>query len=130
MSNNSEVRPQAGVMELVSGIITDVQVLIKQQLALSRHEFKGEIGHARKAGYLVGIGMAIGVMGSVLLSVMLVHLLARMAPELPLWACYGVIGAPIAALGGILCVVGIQRFGALNTATVKVAHDVREKING
>jgi flagellar biosynthesis protein FliR len=130
MLNDVETRPDAGVVRLVGGIINDVQALIKQQLALSRHEIKGEIGHARKAGYLVAVGLAIVVMGTVLLCGMLVHLLARIAPDLPLWACYGIVGAPIAALGGVLCMMGIQRFGNFNSVAVELAHDLKENVDG
>jgi hypothetical protein len=131
MSNGLETRPETGVMELVSGIITDVHVLMRQQLALFQHEIKGEIGHAREAGSLVAIGLAIVVMGGVLLCGMLVHLLARMAPGLPLWGCYGIVGAPVAGLGGILCLVGIQKFKHFNNATtVEPARDLKEKVDG
>jgi hypothetical protein len=130
MSNDRETRQEAGVMELVNGIITDVHVLTKQQLALFRHEIKGEIGHAREAGSLVAAGLAIVAMGSVLLCAMLVHLLVRMAPDLPLWGCYGIVGTPIAVLGSILCLVGIQRFRYFNTPSVELAHDLKEKVDG
>ena len=110
MPDDLKTRTETGVMDLVSGIITDVHVLVNQQLALFQHEIKGEIGHAQEAGSLVGIGLAIVVVGGVLLCGMLVHLLARIAPGLPLWGCYGIVGAPVTTLGGILCLMGIQRF--------------------
>jgi len=130
MSNDQETRPEAGVFGLLSGIIADIHALTKQQLALFRHEIKGEIGHAREAGSLVAAGLGIIVMGSVLLCAMLVHLLARMAPDLPLWGCYGIVGAPIAALGGILCLVGLQKFKYFNASTMERAHDLKEKTDG
>jgi len=130
MSNEQTTRPGSSVAGLVSGIVTDFQVLIRQQLALSRHEIKSEIGQAQMAGYFVATGLAIAVMGSVLLCGMAVHLLARLAPQLPLWGCYGIVGAPIAILGGILCMVGIQRFGSLNTATVELTRGLKEKLDG
>jgi hypothetical protein len=71
MSNVPETRPEADVMELINGIIIDVQVLIRQQLALIQHEIKAEIERAVDAGSLVAAGLAIVVMGSGLLCVML-----------------------------------------------------------
>lgn len=130
MSNDLETRPEAGVMALVSGIITDVHVLVKQQVALFQYEMKGEIGHAREAGSLVAAGLAIVVVGGVLLCGMLVHLLALMAPALPLWGCYGIVGAPVAALGSVLCLVGIQRFRYFNTPTIEPTQDLKEKVDG
>ncbi len=130
MSNDLETRPDRGVMKLVSGIVTDVHVLTEQQLALFRHEIKGEIGHAQEAGSLVAVGLAILVMGSVLLCGMLVHLLAQTAPELPLWGCYGIVGTPIAVLGGILCVTGLQRFRYFKSPTLDTAPDLKRNIDG
>ena len=130
MSNGLETQPESSVMELVGGIITDVHVLVQQQLALFQHEIKGEIGHAREAGSLVAAGLAIVAVGSVLLGGMLVHLLARMAPNLPLWGCYGIVGAPVAALGGVLCLMGIQRFRYFNAPTVGPAQDLKERVDG
>ena len=130
MPNDSTTRPEASVMTLIGGIVSDVNILIRQQLALSRHEIKREISHAQSAGYLVAVGLTIVAMGSVLLCGMLVHLLALMAPQLPLWGCYGIVGAPIAVFGAILCMVGIQRFGNFNTATVGLTRDLKEKLDG
>lgn len=130
MPNDQATLPQAGVIELVSGIINDVHLLTKQQLALFRHEIKGEIGHAREAGSLVAVGLAIVAMGSVLLCAMLVHLLARMAPDLPVWGCYGIVGSPIAALGAILCLVGVQRFKYIDTPSAELVRDPKERADG
>jgi hypothetical protein len=130
MPNVPETRPEADVMELINGIIIDVQVLIRQQLALIQHEIKGEIKRAVDAGSLVAAGLAIVVMGSGLLCVMLVHLLAQLAPFLPLWGCYGIVGTPVATLGGILCLVGIQRLKHFNAPIDGLAQNHKEKSDG
>ena len=130
MSNGQNTQPDAGVVELVSGIITDVQMLIRQQVALFQHEIRGEVRRAREAVSLVAAGLAILVVGVIFLCGMLVHLLARMAPGLPLWGCYGIVGAPIATLGGILCFVGIQRFSQVNTPAGEQVQDPRENVDG
>lgn len=130
MSDDLKRQPEPGVTELVSGIITDVHVLIRQQLALFQYQIKGEIGHAREAGSLVAVGLAIVVVGSIFLCGMLVHLLARLAPDLPLWGCYGIVGTPVTALGGVLCLVGIQRFRYFNAPTVEPIQDHKEKVDG
>ncbi len=128
MSNDLEMRPEGGVVALMGGIITDVHMLVKQQLALFRHEIKGEVSHAREAGSLVAAGMSVIVMGGVLLGGMLVHFLMWMAPALPLWACYGIVGAPVAGLGGILCLVGIRKFKRFDNPGVEPVLELREKV--
>ena len=130
MPNDPEKRPEADVMELVNGIIIDVQVLIRQQLALIQHEIKGEIDRTIDAGALVAVGLAVIVMGGGLLCVMLVHLLARMAPVIPLWGCYGIVGTPVAVFGAVLCRVGIQRLRSFSTPAVVLDQDRKENANG
>jgi hypothetical protein len=78
----------------------------------------------------VAAGLAIAMVGSIFLCGMLVHLLARMIPGLPLWACYGIVGAPITTLGGVLCFVGIQRFNHFNTPTGEPVQHLEENVNG
>ena len=130
MSNDLKTRPEPGVMDLLNGIITDIHVLVRQQMALFRIEIKDEIGHAREAGSLVAVGFAIVVMGGVLFCEMLVRLLAWMAPAVPLWGCYGIVGVPIIVLGGILCLAGIQKFGYFNTTIIEKPHEFKEKTDG
>jgi len=128
MSNDPETRPEGGVVALMGGIITDVHMLIKQQLALFEHDIKGEVSHASEAGSLVAVGLSVIVMGGVLLGGMLVHFLAWVAPVLPLWGCYGIVGAPVAGLGAILCLVGIRKFKSFDTQSVEPAQELKEKV--
>ena len=127
MSSDLETRPEGDVVALVGGIITDVHALIEQQLALFQHEIKGQVSQAREAGSLVAAGLSVLVMGGVLLGGMLVHLLLWLAPALPLWGCYGIVGAPVAGLGGILCLVGIRKFKHFETPGVEPARKLKEK---
>lgn len=128
MSNDLEARPEGGVVGLMGGIITDVHMLIKQQLALFQHEITGEGSHVREAGSLVAAGLSVIVMGGVLLGGMLVHLLAWIAPVLPLWGCYGIVGAPVTGLGVILCLAGIRKLKYFNTPSAEPAQELKEKV--
>ncbi len=128
MSNDLEMRPESGVVALMGGIITDVHVLVKQQLALFRHEIKGEVSHAREAGSLVAAGLSVIVMGGVLLGGMSVHFLMWLAPVLPLWGCYGIVGAPVVGLGGILCLVGIRKLKHFDAPSVEAARELKGKV--
>lgn len=130
MPNDPESRPEADVVGLLRGIIIDVQVLIRQQLALVQYEVKAEIGRAVDAGSLVAAGIAVVLMGSGLLCLMLVHLLARMAPAVPLWGCYGIVGTPVAAIGAVLCLVGLHRLRNFNTPTVDPTQGRTENVDG
>jgi hypothetical protein len=124
--NDLQTDPEVSVTQLVSGIIADAQKLIEQQLALLRHEVKDDLHKTKEAGLFLIWGSAIGLVGGILLSFMLVHLLSWAAPELPLWVCYGIGGAPITALGGALFCAGIQKFKSFNPLSDQSAQALKE----
>jgi hypothetical protein len=59
-------------------------------------------------------GVGITLMGGVLVLVMLPLLLQWEVPELPLWACFGIIGGILAAFGGVLVFAGVKKFESFN----------------
>lgn len=129
MPNAAETPPGTSAIKLVSGIISDVRVLIEQQLSLIRHEVKGEIGRARIGGSLLAAGLGILVVGGVMFCGMLVHLLA-LIPDFPLWACYGLVAAPFLLLGAGLCYLGGQKFGGLDSSYPKPKNNGKGKSDG
>lgn len=114
MTVRSEPDTQAGIGQLMNGILADAQDLLRQQLALFRLEVQGELRKAKEAGALMAAGAVIAVAGLLLLCFMAVHLLSWIAPQLPLWVCYGLIGAPFALLGAVLCVSGLRKFNTVS----------------
>jgi len=85
---------------LVSGIISDTQLLIKQEMALARHEFKDELHKTFQATISMAVGVGLVVIGAGLLLLMLVHLLNWAIPTMPPWGGYGIVG-------GVLLLIGI-----------------------
>jgi hypothetical protein len=124
--NDLQTDPEVSVTQLVGGIIADAQKLIEQQLALLRHEVKDDLHKTKEAGLFLIWGLAIGLVGGILLSFMLVQLLSWAAPELPLWVCYGIGGAPITALGGALFCAGIHKFKSFNPLSDQSAQALKE----
>jgi hypothetical protein len=116
----------ASATQLVGGIITDAQELVKQQLALLRHEVKEDFRKAKEAGSFLVWGAGSALVASILLCLMLVHLLSWAVPELPLWVCYGIVGAPIAALGGALFFAGAHKVRSFNPLHDQSAQALKE----
>jgi hypothetical protein len=53
--------------------------------------------------------------GATLIGFMLVYLLNGLAPDtLPLWACFGIVGAGVALVGGIVAYAAVARFKTFN----------------
>src|SRR5262249_28482016 len=112
----TDVQPgsNGSVTQLMNGIAADAGELLKQQVELLRVELKANLRKARKAEELKIIGAAFAMIGSAFLCLMLVHLLSLAAPQLPLWACYGIVGGVVIAVGSVLVLVGIHQFKSIH----------------
>jgi len=106
MLNDLGTGTSPSITGLVSGIVNDAQELIKQQMTLFRHELQVDIRKTKEGVLSLGIGLGVAALGGLMLVFMLVHLLQSLAPELPLWGCYGIVGGMLIAVGGILCYAG------------------------
>jgi len=111
MATNLQTDPGPGVGELVSGIVQDAQELIGQQLALFKQEMRQDLKRAREGVGLLAVATGVLLVGSVLLGLMLVHLLAWLAPSWPLWICYAIIGGALAGIGAFLALQGREKLG-------------------
>jgi hypothetical protein len=114
MASDLETEARFSVTSLVSGIVSDAQELFRQQLAMFRAELKADL--RKTVALLIAIasgGFLVAVSGA-LFCFMLVHLLASLAPALPLWGCFGIVGACVALVGGITAYVAASRFKTFN----------------
>lgn len=114
--------------QLVSGIVADSQELMKQQWALLRHEVQEDIHKTMEASAALTVGAGLTAVGGFLLCQLTVHLVAWAAPSWPMWVCYGVVGLPIAAAGGILVFLGVNKFKSLNPLPDQSAQALKENV--
>jgi hypothetical protein len=115
MASDMHTEERFRVTSLVSGIVGDAQDLMRQQLALFRAEIKDDFRKTVAILITIASGGFLVAVGGALLCFMLVHLLNSLAPDsLPLWACFGIVGAGVALVGGIVAYVAISRFKTFN----------------
>jgi pilus assembly protein TadC len=109
---------------LVSGILADAQQLISQQLTLFRHELEKDVREAKEVVPSLAIGLGGLLIAGVLFGFTLVYLLA-LVPGLPLWACYGIVAAAAAAVGGAFLFFALQKMqeGPLSTRAVEATKE-------
>jgi len=81
---------EASVTQLVSGIVDDAQELLRQQIALLKHEVRKDIRDAKQLSISFVAGAVIALLAGILWSFTLVYLLNLV---LPLWASFAIIGA-------------------------------------
>lgn len=119
ISKNGSNQPSA--TNLVSGILGDFQDLMRQQFALIKAECLADWQKSKEAGLFLLLSLVPLGCGTLLLSFMFAHLLHWMTlpadtdpASLPLWGCYGIAGACLVILGGILFAVGWSKLRAVN----------------
>jgi hypothetical protein len=116
-----------GFTSLVSGILDDAKMLMRQEAQLLRDEVKFEISKAGRAASGFGIGAALGALGGLFLLLMLVHGLNEWFAW-PLWVCYGVVGAALAAAGIVFIVRARSLAGTVHATPRRSLHTMKENV--
>ncbi len=128
MASDLHTQEEFSVTSLLKGIVSDAQELIQQQLALFRAEIKDDF--RKTVGILIAIvsGAFMVAVGGALLCFMVVHLLNSVAPSLPLWGCFGIVGGGVALIGGIVAYVAIAKFKTFNPLPDESVQALKENV--
>jgi hypothetical protein len=128
IANDVPGHREPSVTSLVSGIIADLQQLIQQQVAMVRQEIRDDVCKTKQVAFSLVVGAGITVGGGVLLLLMLTLLLHWVAPQLPLWACCGLVGSVVTAVGGILVYSGVRQFQSFNPLSSQSVRAFKENL--
>jgi len=130
MSNDPRSTAEPSTTSLLGGIINDIGDLIKQEVRFARAEFKADLGKTREAATTLAIGAGVASLSGFLLAWMLVYLLhwATEPAPLPLWACFGIVGALFALVGGLLVMSAVRKFQAFNILPDETAQSLKENV--
>jgi hypothetical protein len=133
----TEVRncTEPSMTTLVSGIVSDMQDLVKQQLLLTRREIEEDLRKTTEAASLFAWGTGFVLLGAITLCLMLSNLIHWLASPpgmdpaaFPLWACHGVVGAVLLVLGGVLMGVGRQRLKTVHPLENPATEALQENV--
>lgn len=113
--------------QLVSDLMVDVRQLMRQELALAKHEIHGEIRKTTGALVVLGTGIGLAAVGGLLLIIMVVHLLQALT-ELPLWACYGIVGGLCAVVSFVLLYLGKNRMSQIEIVPPQTVETMKENV--
>lgn len=119
----------SSLTELVSGIVSDAQTLIRQQVTMLRAEVKEDVRRTKDAAIYMGIGAGVAALGSLFVVIGLVYLLNWFVPGLPLFACWMIVGGVIVLGGGIAFVVGKRLFNSFNPLPDKTINALQENLS-
>ena len=119
---------EPSVTSVVQGIIHDAQELITQQFDLVRAEIKDEVRKVKEAGVALAVGLMLVVPGCFMLCMMIPQLLNWLVPALPLWACYGIVGGAVVAVGVVSLYMGARKLGTLNPMASQSMAALKENV--
>ncbi|MDF2458619.1 MAG: hypothetical protein K0S79_1035 [Nitrospira sp.] len=124
-----EIPPRTGfgLMNLVTAILDDAKVLMRQEAQLLRDEVKLELSKAGRAASGFGIGAVLAAVGALFLLLMLVHGLHEWA-GLSLWASYGLVGGILAGVGVWLILKARSLAGAVHATPRRSLYTMKENV--
>jgi uncharacterized membrane protein len=113
------------VVELIVDILKDIRKLVWQEIRLAKHELRQEVRKILIILLSVTGGIALALVGGLLLVFMLVHLINALT-ELPLWACYGIVAGLFAVIAIMLVAFGIKGLKQLRVIPARTIQTVKE----
>jgi hypothetical protein len=113
------------VVELIIDILKDVRKLVWQEIRLAKHELRREVRKTLIILLSVTVGIALALVGGLLLVFMLVHLINALT-ELPLWACYGIVAGLFTTIGIMLMTFGMKGLKKLHLIPLRTIRIVKE----
>jgi len=115
------------VSELISGLVSDAQLLIHREIDLAKREVTIEIDKVKQGAVALGAGAGVAIIGAFLLGHMLVYLVQTLT-NLPLWVSYLIVGAVFAIAGGVLIMQGIKRMKDVDPVPRETIESVRKDV--
>jgi len=137
MPHEVHTPPEPALTSLLGGIISDFGDLIRQEIRFAKAEVKSDLVKTKEAVTILSIGIGIAALAGLLLVWMLVHLLHWLTlpagsrlddATLPLWACFGIVGATLGVIGGLLIQTAIRKFQSFNPLPEQTAKTVKENV--
>jgi hypothetical protein len=109
---------------LVSGIISDAQQLIRQEINLARREVREELNKAKTAALSMAAGAGLTALGGILFALTLVYVLVALG--LPVWAGYAIVAAVITSIGVALLIIGRAKASQVSVIPPQTAESLKE----
>lgn len=115
------------VAALIGEILADAHTLLMQELQLAKHELQEEGRKTLSGSVAVAGGIFLALFGGLFLLFMFVHLLNALT-ELPLWACFGIIGGVLVIVAITLLAVGVNRVKQVKMLPVRTVETLKENV--
>jgi uncharacterized protein YacL len=114
-----------GIPSLIGGIVQDAIDLVSKELTAAKLEIREELEKTKSAVLLMAVGGAALIVGVLLLSLMLVHLLQNIT-GFELWICHAIVGAVLALIGIISLYSAKQRAATTSLVPTESVQGAKE----
>jgi hypothetical protein len=108
-----ESNETSSLTALIEGIIDDVGLLFRQEVALAQSEVRQEWNKTKRAATALSWGMMVFAVGSIFVGQMLVHFLNWLT-GLHMWVCCGIMGGICFLIGAALYEAGRRWAGQVS----------------
>ena len=127
MADRISTESPPSMTSLLGGIVSDIQTLIRQEIALAKTEMMREWDKAKDAAGSMAAGAAVLAVGGILLCLALVAFLHEVA-LLPWWVAFLLVGATLAVLGAVMYYTGRNKAAQVHVVPPQTAETMRENV--
>jgi protein-S-isoprenylcysteine O-methyltransferase Ste14 len=115
------------VSNLVAGIISDAERLVRQEITLARREIQLEWEKAKMAAVAMAVGLLVCLLAATFLGTMAVYMIHELG-GVPLYGAYAIVGLVCAVLGAVLLYVGWQQASKVHVVPPQTAETIKENV--
>ena len=127
MADRIPTESPPSMASLLGGIVSDIQTLIRQEIALAKTEMMREWDKAKTAAGSMAAGAAVLALGGVLLGIAVVCVLHEVA-LLPWWVSFLLVGGVLAVLGAVMYYTGRNKAAQVHVVPPQTAETMRENV--
>jgi uncharacterized membrane protein YqjE len=114
---------QESVGALISGLLQDLQELVRGEVQLARTEFREDAMTAGRALGSIAAGAFVGVTGFIFLMLGVTYLINK---ELEMWLSAGIVGAVLAIIAAVMISAGRKKLSDSNFKPEQTIETLKE----
>lgn len=116
-----------GIDTMVLGIVKDVQILVRQEMALAKHEIQYELAKLTKAIMWYGIAAVLAVIGLFVIAATCVLILFEYT-GLPAWVCAAIVSVVFLASAAGVFVAGRGMASSVRIAPLRTVRTLTDDV--
>jgi Flp pilus assembly protein TadB len=113
------------IAEVLQDVLRNLQEIIRSEVRLVKTEAREEIGKAKSAGLLVGVGAVCGLFAAFFL---LLTIVCALAIVLPYWAAALIVAVVLAIVASLVLNAGLKQFKRVHPVPDKTIESVKENV--